>query len=64
MADFDTTSKEYKEVLRLLALLNSSVDFIVLGRYGRLKIQRYRCTSCSTTFSDPKPVSSLWHDAN
>lgn len=29
------------------------------GRYGRLKIQRYRCTSCSTTFSDPKPVSSL-----
>jgi hypothetical protein len=30
MADFDTTSKEYKEVLRLLALLNSSVEFIVL----------------------------------
>lgn len=29
------------------------------GRYGRLRIQRYRCTSCSTTFSDPKPVSSL-----
>lgn len=29
------------------------------GRYGRHRIQRYRCTSCSTTFSDPKPVSSL-----
>lgn len=29
------------------------------GRYGRHRIQRYRCTSCSTTFSDPKPVNSL-----
>jgi IS1 family transposase/transposase-like protein len=29
------------------------------GRYGRQRVQRYRCTSCSTTFSDPKPVSSL-----
>jgi IS1 family transposase/transposase-like protein len=29
------------------------------GRYGRLRVQRYRCTSCSTTFSDPKPISSL-----
>lgn len=29
------------------------------GRYGRHRVQRYRCTNCSTTFSDPKPVSSL-----
>jgi IS1 family transposase/transposase-like protein len=29
------------------------------GRYGRHRVQRYRCYSCSTTFSDPKPVSSL-----
>jgi IS1 family transposase/transposase-like protein len=29
------------------------------GRYGRHRVQRYRCTSCSTTFSDPKPVNSL-----
>ncbi|HWZ42184.1 MAG TPA: IS1 family transposase [Candidatus Saccharimonadales bacterium] len=29
------------------------------GRYGRQRIQRYRCTSCSTTFSDPAPVSTL-----
>jgi transposase-like protein len=25
------------------------------GRYGRRQIQRYRCTSCSATFSDPQP---------
>lgn len=29
------------------------------GRYGRHRVQRYRCTSCSTTFSDPKPVNTL-----
>ena len=29
------------------------------GRYGRQRVQRYRCTSCSTTFSDPKPESPL-----
>ena len=29
------------------------------GRYGRHRIQRYRCTSCSTTFSDPKPTTTL-----
>ncbi len=29
------------------------------GRYGRQRIQRYRCTSCSATFSDPKPESPL-----
>jgi IS1 family transposase/transposase-like protein len=29
------------------------------GRYGIHRIQRYRCTSCSATFSDPKPVSLL-----
>jgi hypothetical protein len=30
MAESDTTSPEYKEVLRLLVLLNSSVNFITL----------------------------------
>src|SRR5437763_117562 len=25
------------------------------GTYGKRKIQRYRCTSCSTTFSEPNP---------
>ena len=29
------------------------------GRYGKARIQRYRCTSCSATFSDPKPESPL-----
>jgi transposase-like protein/IS1 family transposase len=29
------------------------------GRYGRHRIQRYRCTSCSTTFSDPKPATTF-----
>lgn len=29
------------------------------GRYCRQRVQRYRCISCSTTFSDPKPVSFL-----
>jgi IS1 family transposase/transposase-like protein len=29
------------------------------GKYGRHRIQRYRCTLCSTTFSDPKPESPL-----
>lgn len=29
------------------------------GTYGKNKIQRYRCTSCSHTFSDPKPASPL-----
>lgn len=27
------------------------------GRYGRHRIQRYRCTNCSITFSDPAPVT-------
>src|SRR6266851_343775 len=29
------------------------------GRYGRHRTQRYRCTSCSATFSDPKPAPVL-----
>ncbi len=29
------------------------------GYYGVHKIQRYRCTSCSATFSDPAPISLL-----
>jgi IS1 family transposase/transposase-like protein len=29
------------------------------GRYGRHRVQRYRCLSCKTTFSDPKPESPL-----
>ena len=29
------------------------------GRYGKHKIQRYRCTSCSTTFSDDAPTTTL-----
>lgn len=29
------------------------------GRYGRQRIQRYRCTNCSATFSDPKPAPVL-----
>jgi IS1 family transposase/transposase-like protein len=29
------------------------------GRYGRNRIQRYRCLACRATFSDPKPVSHL-----
>lgn len=29
------------------------------GRYGRQRIQRYHCTSCSTTFSDPNPATLL-----
>lgn len=29
------------------------------GVYGKKKIQRYRCTSCAATFSDPQPVSIL-----
>src|SRR5205823_10841084 len=29
------------------------------GTYGKRRVQRYRCTSCSTTFSDPKPQSPL-----
>jgi transposase-like protein len=29
------------------------------GRYGRHRIQRYRCTSCSTTFSDAAPTTTL-----
>jgi IS1 family transposase/transposase-like protein len=29
------------------------------GRYGRQRVQRYRCLSCKTTFSDPKPESPL-----
>jgi IS1 family transposase/transposase-like protein len=29
------------------------------GRYGRQRVQHYRCTTCSTTFSDPKPAPVL-----
>jgi len=29
------------------------------GTYGKHRIQRYRCTSCSATFSDPAPASLL-----
>jgi IS1 family transposase/transposase-like protein len=29
------------------------------GCYGKRRIQRYRCSSCSTTFSDPKPTPVL-----
>jgi transposase-like protein/IS1 family transposase len=31
------------------------------GRHGRLRIQRYRCTSCSTTFSDTqtRPLGTM-----
>lgn len=29
------------------------------GRYGKQRIQRYRCVSCNATFSDAKPASAL-----
>jgi len=29
------------------------------GRYGKRRIQRYRCTSCRATFAEPQPQSSL-----
>ncbi|HLJ29999.1 MAG TPA: DDE-type integrase/transposase/recombinase [Candidatus Angelobacter sp.] len=29
------------------------------GKYGRMKIQRYRCLDCGATISDPKPQSPL-----
>jgi IS1 family transposase/transposase-like protein len=29
------------------------------GKYGRMKIQRYRCLTCGATLSDPKPQSPL-----
>ncbi len=29
------------------------------GRYGKQRVQRYRCLSCKATLSDPKPASPL-----
>lgn len=29
------------------------------GTYGERRIQRYRCTACSITFSEPRPASLL-----
>lgn len=29
------------------------------GRYGKRRIQRYRCNACSATFAEPQPVNPL-----
>jgi transposase-like protein len=29
------------------------------GTYGKRRIQRWRCTSCSGTFAEPQPESPL-----
>ena len=29
------------------------------GKYGRHRIQRYRCISCKATFSEPKPETGI-----